>query len=632
MTASPGPRPATESTRAAIAAAAASLPFDNATDFDATERGFVAKATERQVRADDGRVVWDMDAYAFLDGDCPDTANPSLWRQGQLLVRDGLFEVVPGIYQLRGFDLSVMTVVEGDNGIIVIDPLICKETAAAALALYREHRGDRPVTGMIYTHSHLDHFGGAEGVVDRADVDAGKIPILAPEGFLDHAVSENVYAGTAMARRAGYMYGAALTKGPEGQIGAGLGQTTSTGEPTLIPPTLDITATGQTEVLDGVRIEFQLTPGTEAPAEMNFYFPDHRALCAAENTSHTLHNILTLRGAEVRDAHSWSSYLTETIELWGDDLEVVLASHHWPTWGREEGVRFLSMQRDMYAYLHDQTLRLMNQGWTGSEIAEQLETPPALAAEWHTHGYYGSVSHNVKAIYQRYLGWYDGNPAHLWPHPPVAAAERYVAAMGGADAAVAIARDAFDGGDYRWCIEVLNHVLFAQEDHPEARTLQADAFEQLAYGAENGTWRSEFLSAAHELRHGNFGTPTATASPSLQMALTADQLLGSIAIRIDGPRAWDTDITLAIELTDERTWLCELHNGVLVYRTVDEVPEGVTTFTLSKVVLLQTIGGVRTMAQAVEAGDATAVGDPGDLDRLMALVAPVDPDFAIVTP
>ena len=441
-----------------------------------------------------------------------------------------------------------------------------------------------------------------------------------------------MYAGTAMARRAGYMYGAALAKGPRGQIGAGLGQTTSTGEATLIPPTVDIAATGQTEVIDGVEIAFQLTPGTEAPAEMNFYFPAFRALCAAENTSHTLHNILTLRGAQVRDAQAWSSYLTETIALWGDDLEVVLASHHWPTWGREEGVRFLSMQRDMYAYLHDQTLRLMNQGWTGPEIAEQLETPPALAAEWHTHGYYGSVSHNVKAIYQRYMGWYDGNPANLWRHPPAAGATRYVAAMGGADAAVGVAREAFDAGDYRWTVEVLNHVIFAEPDHAAAKELQADAFEQLGYGAENGTWRSAFLSATHELRHGNFGTPVTTDAPSLMAALSPDQLLGSLAVRIDGPAAWDDDIRIGLVLTDERTWLVELRNGVLVYQTVDELPDDVTTFTLATPVLLQTLGGARTMAAAIDAGDASVSGDPGDLARLMAVVAPIDPDFDIVTP
>lgn len=425
--------PATSHTRERIAASAATLPWHDTADLDDATRGFIARSSQRQIYGADGNLVWDLDAYEFLRGaDAPDTAHPSLWRQGQLLIEDGLFEVTPGIYQLRGFDLSVMSVIETDTGVIVIDPLISAETAAAAFALYAEHRGERPVLAMIYTHSHVDHFGGVKGIISQEDVDAGRTMVIAPEGFMEAAVAENVFAGTAMTRRAGYMYGAALDKGPAGQIGTGLGQTTSRGTATLIAPTVDITYTGQELTIDGVRIVFQVTPGTEAPAEMNFYFPDFKALCTAENTSHTLHNILTIRGAVVRDAHAWAHYLTETISLFGDDLELVFASHHWPTWGRERAVEFLAMQRDLYLYLHDQTLRMMNQGYTGIEIAEVLPLPPALEAQWHTHGYYGSVSHNIKAIYQRYMGWYDANPANLWAHPPAEAAVRYVAAMGGA--------------------------------------------------------------------------------------------------------------------------------------------------------------------------------------------------------
>jgi alkyl sulfatase BDS1-like metallo-beta-lactamase superfamily hydrolase len=347
---------------------------------------------------------------------CPDSASPSLWRQSQLCARQGLFEVTDGIYQVRGLDLSNMTIVEGDRGVIVIDPLISTETAAAALALYRRHRGDRPVTGVIYTHSHGDHFGGVRGVV------TGDVPILAPAGFMGHAVEENVYAGGAMNRRAVYMYGAELPKSPGGQIGAGLGMTTSTGTVSLIPPTVDITRTGQQETVDGVAIEFQLTPGTEAPAEMNFLFPGRRALCMAENATHNLHNLLTLRGALVRDPRIWARYLTEAILAFGDRTDVAFASHHWPTWGHDRVIRFLSEQRDLYGYLHDQSLRLLNQGYTGMEIAEMMELPPALERACHARGYYGSVSHNVKAIYQRYMGWFDGNPASLWKHPPAEAA------------------------------------------------------------------------------------------------------------------------------------------------------------------------------------------------------------------
>ena len=602
-------------------------------DFTDAERGFVARSDERQIRATDGRVVWDLDAYAFLDGPVPDTANPSLWRQGQLLTKDGLFEVVPGIYQVRGYDLSVMSVIEGDTGVIVIDPLISKETAAAAFALYREHRGDRPVMAMIYTHSHIDHFGGVKGIISQEDVDAGRVQVIAPEGFMEYAIAENVFAGTAMARRAGYMYGAAVEKGPAGQIGAGLGQTTSTGEPTLIVPTIDITTTGQELTIDGVRIVFQVTPGTEAPAEMNFYFPDRHALCAAENTSHTLHNILTLRGAVVRDAHAWAHYLTETLDLWGADLDVVFASHHWPTWERERAVEFLAMQRDMYLYLHDQTLRLMNQGYVGAEIAEVLEMPPALEAAWHTHGYYGSVSHNVKAIYQRYLGWYDGNPANLWPHPPVEAARRYVDIMGGADAAVAVAQRAYDEGDYRWVAEVCKHVLFADETHAAARALQADTLEQLGFGAENGTWRSAYLAGATELRDGNFGTPTTAASADLMGALTVSQVFDSIAIRIDGPKAWNEHLVLSWVVTDTgTTHVVELRNGTLNHRTVAAAVPGTTTFTLTRTALIGLVTGTLDFAAEVADGTVTVDGDASSLARLVGLLAPVDPNFAIVTP
>jgi len=395
-----------------------SLPLSDIQDFADATRGLIATLDPCVIRAEDGRVVWDNDSYGFLHGEAPDTANPSLWRQSSLVALQGLFEVAEGIYQVRGFDLSNITFVEGKTGVVAIDPLISTETAAAALALYREHRGDRPVTGVIYTHSHVDHFGGVKGVVSQEDVDAGRVPVVAPAGFVGHAVVENVYAGTAMARRAGYMYGAALPRGPKGQIGAGLGQTTSTGSVTMIAPTLDISTTGQQEVVDGVRMVFQMAPDSEAPAEMHFYLPDFKALCMAENATHTLHNLLTLRGALVRDPHAWAGYLTEAIDLFGDGAEVVFASHHWPTWGRDRIVAFLATQRDLYAYLHDQTLRMLNRGLVGSEIAEQIQLPPALEAAWNARGYYGSVSHNVKAIYQRYMGWYDGNPAHLWQHPP----------------------------------------------------------------------------------------------------------------------------------------------------------------------------------------------------------------------
>jgi len=630
------PSAATEHTKAILAKASEGLPFDDTTDFDDATRGFIGRAAQRQIVAEDGHLVWDLDAYEFLTDDAPSTASASLWRQGQLLVKDGLFEVTPGIYQLRGFDISVMSVIEGESGIIVIDPLVCKETAAAAFALYAEHRGDRPVIAVIYTHSHIDHFGGVKGIISQEQVDAGAVQVIAPAGFLEAAISENVYAGPAMARRAVYMYGAALPKRADGQIGSGLGQTNSLGQTTLIAPTLEIGATGEELTIDGVRMVFQVTPGTEAPAEMNFYFPDLRALCTAENTSHTLHNILTIRGAQVRDAHGWARYLTETIDLFGAELDLVFASHHWPTWGQDRAVEFLSMQRDMYLYLHDQTLRMMNAGLTGIEIAEVMEMPPTLAQQWHTHGYYGSVSHNVKAIYQRYMGWYDANPATLWAHPPVEAGTRYVAAMGGAEAARRIAQVAFDEGDYRWCMEVCRHIVFADADDQDGRALLAKAMEQVAYGTENATWRNAFLTGAHELRNGVFVSPLSLGSFELVSALTVTQLFNALGARIDGPAAWDAHLEIGFEITDQQTtYVLELRNGALHHRVGTAAP-GTTVFTMDRVGLITTAFGVAlgmmTLDDVLAGGTISVAGDPAVLTELLGYLETPPAAFNIVTP
>jgi alkyl sulfatase BDS1-like metallo-beta-lactamase superfamily hydrolase len=487
------------------------------------------------------------------------------------------------------------------------------------------------VTGVIYTHSHVDHFGGVRGVVDQADVDAGTVPILAPAGFVEHAVAENVYAGTAMGRRAGYMYGAALARGPQGALGAGLGQTTSTGTVTLIPPTVDITTTGQEEVVDGVRIVFQMTPGTEAPSEMNFYFPDRKALCMAENATHNLHNLLTLRGAVVRDPHVWSKYLTEAIDMFGGQAEVAFASHHWPTWGAAGVVEFLATQRDLYGYLHDQTLRMLNKGLVGNEIAEQIQLPPELERAWSARGYYGSVSHNVKAIYQRYMGWFDGNPAHLWAHPPVEAAKRYVEFMGGADAVVEKARKSYDDGDLRWVAEVLNHVVFADASHAAARELLADTYEQLGYGSENGTWRNFYLSGATELRDGAFGTPTQTGSPDMIGQLSPEMLFDAIAIQIDGPKAWDEDITIDVHLNEGDHYRVQLRNGVLTYSSAERSDTADLTLTGPRAALpALALGGLD--ADGLAKAGIEVSGDTGVLARLAAVLDPPDPDFAIVTP
>ncbi|MGW0908547.1 alkyl/aryl-sulfatase [Streptomyces sp. NPDC002853] len=609
------------------------LPFDDTRDLDDARRGFLGTAADPVIRDDAGRAVWELDAYSFLDKGCPDSANPSLWRQSRLCAEHGLFEVAEGIYQVRGFDLSNVTFVEGETGVFVIDPLLGVPNAAAALALYREHRGDRSVVGVLYTHSHADHFGGVKGVVTQEEV-AGDLPIYAPRGFMEHAISENVLAGTAMNRRAAYMYGAALPKGERGQIGAGLGQTLSTGVVSLIAPTVEITHTSQTATVDGIRMVFQLTPGTEAPAELNIHFPDRRALCMAENATHTLHNLLTLRGAEVRDPHEWARYLTQAVDLFVDDSDVAFASHHWPVWGRELVEAFLTEQRDLYAYVHDQTLRMLNQGLTPLEIAERMEMPPSLERAWHTHGYYGSVSHNTKAVYQRYLGWFDGNPAHLWEHPPVEAAERYVRFMGGADEVLRRARVSFDEGDYRWVAQVVNHVVFAEPDNAEARALQADALEQLGYGSENGTWRDFFLTGALELRHGSVGTPTSTTSPDILGALTLDQLLDSMAIRVDGPASWDADITVRWLLTSGDVVTMWLRNGVLTHvagRGAASVSPDVE-ITLDERVLRAVLLGTLPPADLPGRGGATVTGDLGKLLELLGHLDAPDPDFAVVTP
>lgn len=610
------------------------LPFDDSQDFADAERGFVAALDPAVVKNTDGVVVWDSSSFAFLDEDCPETVHPSLWRQSRLCAIQGLYEVTAGIYQIRGLDLSNMTLVEGDTGVLVIDPLISAETAAAGLALYREQRGDRPVVGVIFSHSHIDHFGGVKGVTTEEDVTAGRCPILAPAGFVEHAVAENVYAGTAMGRRAAYMYGAALPRGPLGAVGAGLGPTTSTGMPTLITPTVDVDHTGQTETIDGVRIEFQMTPGTEAPAEMNFFFPDRRALCMAENATHTLHNLLTLRGALVRDPHVWAQYLTESINRYAAGSDVLFASHHWPTWGNERLTEFLSLQRDLYGYLHDQTLRAINQGATGIEIAESLELPPAVARAWHTHGYYGSVSHNVKAIYQRYMGWFDGNPATLWEHPPVEAAKRHVEFMGGSAEVLAKARTSYADGDFRWVAQVLNYVIFAEPGNAEAKALQADTLEQLGFGSENGTWRNFFLMGAYELRNGPVGTPTVTDSPDIAGALSVAQVFDAIALRVDGPRAWDADITIDWRITDEgidhRT---SLRNGLLVhFDLAGEASAPDARLALSRRDLIAAVVGGADVAGLIAAGRITADGDVGKLTELIGYLDSPDPDFAIVTP
>ena len=475
--AAPAPtKPASEATKAAQQAVLEALPFHDRQDFEDAQRGFIAKPETLTIKDANGKVVWDLESYKQfigLDKPAPDSVNPSLWRNAQLNVQYGLFQVTDGIYQVRGYDLSNITFIQGKSGWIVFDPLLSSETAKAALDLVDQHLGKKPVVAVVYSHSHIDHFGGVRGIVDEADVQAGKVRIIAPEGFSEHAVSENVIAGNAMARRAIYMFGALLPRNAQSSVGSGLGLTASNGTFTLIHPTEVIRKTGQELTVDGVRMQFQLTPGTEAPVEMNTYFPDHKAMWMAENTTAVMHNILTLRGAQVRDALQWSKYIGETLALYGDKTEVRFQSHHWPQWGQAQIDDYLKKQRALYKYIHDQSVRLMNLGYTGEEIAEAIKLPPELEAFWQGRGYYGSLKHNAKAVYQRYMGWYDGNPANLDSLPPEAAARKYVAYMGGADAILARARADHARGEYRWVAEALKHVVFADPDNKPARACVA---------------------------------------------------------------------------------------------------------------------------------------------------------------
>ncbi|MCX5084745.1 alkyl/aryl-sulfatase [Streptomyces sp. NBC_00401] len=616
------------------------LDWDDTTDQANATRGLIDKLEPCVVYNEAGRVVWDNDRWDFLNKDeCPDTVHPSLWRQSRINTAQGLFEVVPGIYQVRGLDVSNMTIIEGDTGVVVVDPLTSKEVAAEALGLYTRNRGERHVKAVIYTHSHGDHFGGVLGVTTKEAVAAGDCAVLAPDEFMHHAVSENVFAGPAMLRRAVYMYGRSLPVGADGSVGFGLGQALSTGTVGLIPPTVSITGTGQELVLDGVRLVFQLTPDTEAPSEMNFYLPDRHVLLIAENVNHSLHNVLTLRGAQVRDAHAWASYIAESIQLF-DEAEVLIGSHNWPTWGKDEVIRMLTEQRDAYAYLHDQTVRLMNQGLTGPEIAEEIQAfPGELGKAWSVRGYYGSISHNVKAVYQRYMGWYDGNPAHLWQHPPVERAKRYVAAIGGADATVASAREAVESGDLRWAAELLNHVLFAEPEHTTARELQIATYERSGFAQENGTWRNIYLTGAKELREAGqerrrTGAP-GKESVEMLAALATGQIFDSMAVRLDGPRAAAHRLLLRWEFTDtDEIWTLLVGNGVLTPMRGDapraEAPQ--LTLRLERTTLDRILAQHTSFPEAIGSGAVTVEGDIAVLATFHSLLERPRRNFPIVLP
>jgi alkyl sulfatase BDS1-like metallo-beta-lactamase superfamily hydrolase len=628
------PHAATPATTAANNAFSSTLPWADESETALSQRGFVATLADPKIRNAAGQVVLDLSAWDFATGPAPATANPSLWRHAGLLRQHGLFKVADKIWQVRGFDISVMSIIETDTGYLIVDPLTSVETARAAMGLVRQHVGNKPVKAVIYTHSHADHFGGVKGVVDPADVTSGKVQIIAPDGFMEHAVSENLIAGAAMSRRAAYQFGTPLEAGPAGHLGAGIGMRVPSGALSLIAPTYTVKATGETLVVDGLKIEFQYTPGTEAPSEMNFYLPDLKALCLAENANVTMHNILPPRGALVRDSKAWADYLSQSLSLYGARTDVMFVSHGWPRWGRAEINQYVSLHRDAYKYLHDQSVRLMNQGLNAAEISEQIALPEVLSRQWYNRGYYGTMRHNSRAVYQRYLGWYDGNPANLNNLPPEEVGKRYVAAMGGPRKALREATKAFDAGDYRWSSELAKHIVFADATNAAARELLAKSFEQMGYQAESMLWRNMYLVGAQEAR----ATPTAptrsTVALDLIGATQTGQLFDLLAIRVDPVKAKDRDVAVAFVFPERRERVrVTLRNSVLIHEEPG-IGEVAATVTMPRAAFLGMLFAGTSPASLVQAGTMKIDGDRTVLQNLLGSLdgAGDGVPFPIVTP
>ena len=616
------------------AAVAATLDLEDEQDFTDARRGLLLSDPDVRIDDDRGQPIWDTAAYRFVSGDAPASVNPSLWRQARLNGIHGLFEVADGIYQVRGYDLSNLTLIRGNSGWILVDPLTSRETASAALALARRHLGDAPIVAIVFTHSHVDHFGGVAGVLPEDPAARAALRVIAPRGFLDEATSENVLAGMAMARRASFMYGIRLARSERGHVDTGLGKEPARGTVGILAPTEWIDRTPQPMVIDGVRFVFQYAPESEAPAELTFYLPDARAFCGAEIVSHNFHNVYTLRGAKVRDALRWSGYIDEAIQLFGD-TEVVFASHHWPVWGNERALEYLKQQRDTYKYVHDQTLRMANAGMTPREIAEQIELPASLQRGFANRDYYGTVRHNAKAVYQWYFGWYDGNPARLDPLPPVEAAGRYVQAMGGADEVLRQAHESFDRGDHRWTAMLLDHLVFADPDRVEARELLARTYDQLGYRAESGPWRDVYLSGAYELRHG----PPAESPVRLATAMDLlretplERLFDAMAARLIGPKADGKRLRLNFTFTDlGETHVLELENSVLHHRQRDADPDADVTVRLTHEFLLRLSAGQTGLRGMIFSDELDVDGSRLALLSFFSLLDRPDGTFPIVTP
>ncbi len=628
-------KPATKYTVEKNATVLMELPFEDRGSFENAARGFIASISPLTIkRSTDGKITYDLSNLSFLEGEAPSTANPSLWRQAQLnALHHGLFEVADGIYQVRSFDLGHMTLIRGETGWIVIDPLTSAESSQAALDLADKHLGRRPVRAIIFTHSHADHFAGVLGVIDPEDVTSGKVAVVAPDQFVKAALSENVLAGNVMRRRADYMYGHSLPHSPRGFITNGLGALLSLGSTGFVVPTDIIKKTGETRVVDGVEIVFQMTPDTEAVSEFVFYLPQFRALCMSEITSHHLHNVYTPRGAQVRDALAWSNQINQSIDLFGDRVEVQFGSHHWPVWGREAVIEYLKQQRDLYKYIHDQTLRLANHGYTKEEIAEQLRLPESLARNFSNRDYYGTVSHNAKAVYVKYLGYFDGNPANLNPLPPSEASRRYVDYMGGGDAIIQKARKSFDDGDYRWVAQVLNHVVLSEPDNIQARALLADTYEQMGYQTESGPWRNFYLTGALELRHGIPEGSPAKMSPGMVQGLPLENVFQALAVRLNGPKAEGKRLVLNLNFTDlDQPYLLTVENSVLNTFINKQDPRATTKLTLSSLDFKYLMSGLVTAADLISANRLVVEGDLSMLVDFANLFDQFNPFFPIVTP
>ncbi len=611
------------------------LPFDDTADFDDAARGFLGTIENAKIISPQGRTVWSLEPYGFLaDIEAPATVNPSLWRQARLNMQHGLFEVVPGVYQVRGFDIANMTLIEGDNGVIVVDTLTSIEGARAAMELYFKHRGLRPVAAVIFTHTHTDHWGGARGVLDEDLLASGKVPIIAPNLFLEHAVSENIIAGPAMLRRAQYQFGPFLAKGPRGQVDCGLGKSMAAGSVALLRPTDLIMATGDKRTIDGVEFEFQMAPNSEAPAEMHFFVPRYKLLNLAENCTHNFHNLLPFRGADVRDALAWSKYLGEALRLWDGQAEAMCGQHHWPVWGQKRIDTMIRQQRDLYKFAHDQTIRLMNHGLTATEIAETIRLPGSLEGAWHTRGYYGHIRHNVKAIYQKYLGWYDANPVNLDPLPPVEAGKKYVEYMGGAEALLARAKADFAKGEFRFVAQAVSHLVFAEPDNQAARALLADTFEQLGYATESSTWRNAYLFGAQELRQGMPKAPPRPAMPRETLAaLRTEQLWDVLGVRLNGPKAEGKHIVLNWEFTDTgESFVLTLENCALTYSEGQQSGVADASFILARATLDEVIAKQASFPEAVAAGKIMLSGNPMRLAELMGLMDEFPRMFEVVEP